>query len=385
MYAVATQHDHHPLLAAAATGRRPSKVGIELLGFQQYHHNLYTHQQPHNDFHNIVERIKRGLSRHAPELCGEGVGGTYFLKDDSSKIIAVFKPADEEAHAINNPKQNLTDSDSSDAESRDDRRSPKKGLKVGEGVMKECAAYLLDKNGFAGVPATFLVKCAHWAFHQFDEPTLDPNSDSLEPPPGKRLKLKVGSLQQYVEHDCASWDISPSRFPVNEVHRIGVLDIRMLNLDRHGGNILVKHRDGFTKLVPIDHGYCLPSTIELEDLYFEWLHWPQAKLPFDDEIKKYVNEIDVESDLITLKHLGLPKENRRVYQIMTTFLKKCVQNGLTLYDIGVMICRNDSDNTTPSTLEKIYSIAKKRPKAKMMRCMSRLMDDAIHDYINQGK
>jgi len=383
MYAVATQD--HPLMAAAVTARRPSKVGIELLGFHQYHQHLYNLQQPHNDFQHVVERIKRGLSRHAPELCGEGEGGTYFLKDDSNKVIAVFKPADEEAHAVNNPKQNLTDSDSSDPESRpDERRSPKKGLKVGEAVMKECAAFLLDRDGFAGVPATFLVKCAHWAFHTNDEPLLDANSDSVEPPPGKRLKLKVGSLQQYVDHDCASWDISPSRFLANEVHRIGVLDVRMLNLDRHVGNILVKSRDGATKLVPIDHGYCLPSTIEVEDLYFEWLHWPQAKLPFDDEIKKYVNEIDVESDLLMLKQLGLPKENRRVYQIMSNFLKKCVQNGLTLYDIGVIICRNDGDKA-PSTLERIYNIAKKRPKAKMVRCMSRLMDDAIHDYLHKAK
>ena len=31
-----------------------------------------------------------------------------------------------------------------------------------------------------------------------------------------------------------------SSFPVADVHRIGILDIRLMNMDRHGGNILVR-------------------------------------------------------------------------------------------------------------------------------------------------
>ncbi|KAE9588684.1 putative 1-phosphatidylinositol 4-kinase [Lupinus albus] len=62
---------------------------------------------------------------------------------------------------------------------------------------------------------------------------------------------------------------------------IGILDIRLLNLDRHAGNMLVmKHNHNSyvagvaADLVSIDHGFCLPEW--LDDPYFEWLHRPQA-------------------------------------------------------------------------------------------------------------
>lgn len=84
-----------------------------------------------------------------------------------------------------------------------------------------------------------------------------------------------------------------SRFAARDVHRIGILDIRIWNTDRHAGNILVRRPresslglSGLAKLdfnqlelVPIDHGFCLPES--LEPPYFEWLHWPQVhSLPY---------------------------------------------------------------------------------------------------------
>lgn len=74
------------------------------------------------------------------------------------------------------------------------------------------------------------------------------------------------------------------------MHRIGILDIRLFNTDRHAGNILVRrHRGsaselsgearlaGVDRLIPIDHGFCLPEA--LEPPYFEWLFWPQVRVP----------------------------------------------------------------------------------------------------------
>jgi hypothetical protein len=89
--------------------------------------------------------------------------------------------------------------------------------------------------------------------------------------------------------------MGPSRFSVQDVHRIGILDIRLFNTDRHAGNMLVRHprtTDSSSnlvlkarmpevsqyELVPIDHGFCLPETLEAP--YFEWLHWPQVRWGF---------------------------------------------------------------------------------------------------------
>ncbi len=107
-----------------------------------------------------------------------------------------------------------------------------------------------------------------------------------------RLSSCIACLQEYVFHDCDTSEMGASRFATRDVHRIGILDIRIWNTDRHAGNILVRRQrressvglSGLAKLdsaqlelVPIDHGFCLPES--LEPPYFEWLHWPQVRHP----------------------------------------------------------------------------------------------------------
>ena len=61
--------------------------------------------------------------------------------------------------------------------------------------------------------------------------------------PGRAsLTPKLASLQQYVRHDGDAADAGASRFSVRDVHAIGILDIRLLNSDRHAGNLLVRRR-----------------------------------------------------------------------------------------------------------------------------------------------
>ena len=110
-------------------------------------------------------------------------------------------------------------------------------------------------------------------------------------------------------------DVSHSKFSSREVHRIGILDIRILNTDRNDANILVVEpwteggaghdsmndsmhdsmRDSMQgsmydsmgamgavdeegRLVPIDHGYCLPTNLEVGWCDWCWYDWPQAKV-----------------------------------------------------------------------------------------------------------
>ena len=51
----------------------------------------------------------------------------------------------------------------------------------------------------------------------------------------------AGHAPRYVVHDDVAGDLSPDLFSVNEVHKIGILDIRCVNTDRNEGNILVRH------------------------------------------------------------------------------------------------------------------------------------------------
>jgi len=253
-----------------------------------------------NNLHNNRTKVERllhkaqlGLEACDPELVQEGEGGTYFLKDETEEVIAVFKPHDEEPFSPSNPKyRGSNDSNNS---------AIKKGIRCGEAAVREVAAYSLDKN-FAGVPLTIMVELAH--------PTFP--------------KPKIGSLQEYVIHECGSWDLGPKKYCVQDVHRIGVLDIRLFNVDRHGGNMLAQKQLGGPtyKLIPIDHGFSLPDSLDGTDLWFEWITWPQAKVPFDQDCLDYISKIDVEADANLLRNLSLREECVRTMMITTTLLKK---------------------------------------------------------------
>jgi hypothetical protein len=230
-----------------------------------------------------------------------GLGGALLLNDGrSGEHVAVIKPLD--------------DSNSSGYAS--------------EAVLREVAAFLLDHDGFASVEPTALIKISRPA---------SPNT--------------VASIQRFVAHEYDAGELGPSRFSVSSVHRVGILDVRLLNIDRHAGNILVKNASstgggGTTPppldLVPIDHGLCLPE--QLDDPYFEWLHWPQASLPFSDDELAYIASLDPFKDAAMLRaELPSLKEPAiRILTLCTTFLKRAAAAGLCLADIGDMMTREAS-------------------------------------------
>ncbi|KAL6495578.1 Phosphatidylinositol 4-kinase gamma 4 [Orobanche gracilis] len=281
-----------------------------------------------SEISDLINSTLKGLDNgNYPIRASEGTGGAYFMLDTSgTKYLSVFKPIDEEPMAVNNPRG---------LPLSEDGEGLKKGTRVGEGAIRECAVYLLDHpksgrrsfsgefTGFAGVPPTVYVRCLHRGFNH----------------PGG-VSVKNGSLQMFMENIGSCEDMGPGAFPVKEVHKIAVLDIRMANADRHAGNILVsKVGDGQTVLIPIDHGYCLPYSFE--DCTFEWLYWPQARQPFSTETVEYIKSMDAEKDIALLNFYGwdLPLECARVLRISTMLLKKGAEKGLTPFVIGNIMCR----------------------------------------------
>ena len=191
------------------------------------------------------------------------------------------------------------------------------------------AAYLLDSTDraahFSRVPPTAIVHVEHSAF-------FDAEADGATHACGLRSrKTKVGSLQQFVKHDGFAEDYSQSLFSDLDVQRIAVLDVRTFNTDRHAANLLVQkpaskqpasdgegRRDGGEdfvdgdgkdayRLVPIDHGFCLPAAITVP--CFEWAHWPQAKAPMTPEVLAYISSIDLDADAALLTNGSLPPSN----------------------------------------------------------------------------
>lgn len=275
---------------------------------------------------DLINSTYAGLEkRNKPVMSSEGSGGAYFMLDATGhNYVAVFKPIDEEPMAENNPRGLPLSLDG---------EGLKRGTRVGEGALREVAAYILDhpisglrcflsnEVGFSGVPPTMLVRCLHGGHGE--------------------KGFKIGSLQMFVKNHGSCEDIGPHAFPVEEVHKIAVLDLRLANADRHAGNILF-HREGVegrVVLTPIDHGYCLPENFE--DCTFDWLFWPQARQPLDSRTLDYIKSLDAERDLALLKFYGweLSLECSRTLRISTMLLQKGAERGLTLYDMGSILCR----------------------------------------------
>lgn len=166
------------------------------------------------------------------------------------------------------------------------------------------------------MPTTVLCRASHPVFH--NPPALSVTgtesgsmasslagtSDTSSPMSALNspmIELKVGSMQQFVEHVCDTSEMGTSRFSAHDVHKIGILDLRLFNTDRHAGNMLVRKPLGEQtsdkpslaeaqyELVPIDHGFCLPEALEAP--YFEWLHWPQVAFQLKKMLQEYVCQL----------------------------------------------------------------------------------------------
>ncbi|XP_020574944.1 phosphatidylinositol 4-kinase gamma 4-like [Phalaenopsis equestris] len=317
-----------------------------------------------SELRKLITSTHAGLEKgNKPVMSSEGSGGAYFMLDATGHdYVAVFKPIDEEPMAKNNPRGLPVSLDG---------EGLKRGTRVGEGALREVAAYILDhpiggprgflsnEVGFSGVPPTTIVQCLHDGHGEKD--------------------FKIGSLQKFVKNHGSCEDIGPQAFPVEEVHKIAVLDLRLANADRHAGNILFSREgeEGRAVLIPIDHGYCLPENFE--DCTFEWLYWPQARQPLDSRTLDYIKSLDAEQDLALIKFHGWEPslECSRTLRISTMLLQKGAGRGLTLYDIGSILCRETVKKE--SKIEEMIREAKDAvlpgtSEAAFMETISEIMD-----------
>ncbi|OVA14700.1 Phosphatidylinositol 3-/4-kinase [Macleaya cordata] len=325
---------------------------------------------------DMIRSTFAGLEKgKQPIRSPEGSGGAYFMQDSTGhKYISVFKPLDEEPMAVNNPHGLPLSLDG---------EGLKKGTRVGEGALREVAAYILDhprggprpfssdELGFAGVPPTTMVRCLHRGF----------NHPEAYEYAGKNIK--IGSLQMFMNNSGSCEDMGPLAFPVEEVHKISVLDIRLANADRHAGNILMsKGKEGQTVLIPIDHGYCLPENFE--DCTFDWLYWPQAKKPYSPDTIDYIRSLDAEEDIALLKFHGwnVPLNCARTLRISTMLLKKGAERGFTPFSIGRIMCRETLKKE--SVIEEIVceaqdSVLPGTSESTFLESVSQIMDRRLDE------
>lgn len=292
-----------------------------------------------------------------PELSLYGSGGTYFLNDAYKWNLLVFKPEDEEPFAENNPRnlQGVTG-----------HRGFRKGIRSGEGWKREVAAFMLDRSRLFSVPTTAQALVCHPYFRNRN--------------PG--VKTKVGSLQQFVcDADlCSDW--SCSLYSAFEVQKIAFLDMYMMNTDRNDANIMVKRRGGEMKLIPIDHGYCLPDCFEINDLSWCWLDWKQTRQPWDPRIVAFAEQMDVLGDARMLNEwLGIRRVCLLLFRMSGLLLKRGVTQGLSPAELASFYVRRDVNQERPCPLECIVQECVERAKTYCaMRKMARGQEEWVLNH-----
>jgi phosphatidylinositol 4-kinase type 2 len=315
-----------------------------------------------------------------PMLSSGGTGGAYFLKSTVGETVAVFKPADEEPLAKNNPRGNSWMNNHNNGNNTDTaiQSSPgegmRKGTRVGEGAAREVAAYLLDHDGFSGVPVTSLANLSEQSvfFSGEDDDIIQRENENSG---------KLGSIQEFIKADAEAEEFGPSLFPLEEVHKIAVLDIRLANTDRNAGNILVKKDENtgqIVSLIPIDHGYALPHTFE--DVCFEWEFWPQAKQPFSKSTKEYIETLDAEEDIEYLRDndIELHSSSERVLKVSTMLLQKASKLDFPPADIAAIMSRS-----VPTRMSDVEKLVAKAASTAICACRSE-RGELVHKSPNNG-
>lgn len=184
-----------------------------------------------------------------------------------------------------------------------------------------------------------------------------------------------GSLQKFVSGAESCDDFGPSLFSKDDVHRIGILDLRILNCDRHTGNMMFNMEE--KRLIPIDHALSFPSIsftsdeeaednlgatisrdLQVQDLYlknvsFDWMLFPQAKEKFSPELLETIDNLDISTQIDLMAKRGMSFSQRLAVYTATTVLKiGALKYGKTLYELGSIVQRTGA-RSTPSVLEQL--------------------------------
>ena len=94
----------------------------------------------------------------------------------------------------------------------------------------------------------------------------------------------------------------------------------------------------------------------VQDVHVCWLHWPQAKAPYTDEMLEYIANLDAEADMALLRStLALPEDCLLTLFIGTTLVKIAALHGLTLHETGMLMVREMMD--VPSAVEQVVAEA----------------------------
>lgn len=243
------------------------------------------------------KQLKNQTKDLASERLDHGQTGAVFALKTGDKFVAVFKPSTGEGFK-------------------------RRGIEPNQGYIREEAVYLVDRlsGSQAGVPVTSLAK--------------------LSPDGGEEVE---GSVQGFVDEVFGfvedygiprDVDEAAKFLCIERAEAVALLDMRIFNMDRHGGNLLLTRKEKPHSLGPIDHGCCLPPWWCLEAAVFDaWTGWhllQAAPSQYAKDIAKVAFE-KLEDICAKLKEIPLDDPSILTLRLCTLFVY------IGVYELGLAI------------------------------------------------
>jgi len=388
----------------------------------------------------LLMSVKSGLQRQQlPKKtdCFDCTGGVYFMRGVTGSYVGAYKPKDEEQGMMYNDKGHAGNGES----------GLRKYIKPGQGCIREVAAYILDVDNFCSVPPTTLVYFEHSSLNYKSISRGHHSQMPMYPKYGSLQKFvlahdsyenlsssifsdfevqKIALLDmRYLNCDRNSSNLlvlldntqSDNRYRrsvrsssitshdtySNEGYRRGNRSTSVTSQDSNGNdshhtgeNYLEFGTDddadandspymkssGFT-LVPIDHGYCFPTKLHVEDIDWTWFNCQQVKNPVHPEIKAYMLHLDIDSAIAALREIVvMPEESINLVRLTHYLIVEGLKCNLTLREIACIIARVD-DPDTPSTFEKLINEAEDNSH-KVMESKTNRISATINDKVDQS-
>uniref|UniRef100_A0A7S1A194 PI3K/PI4K catalytic domain-containing protein n=1 Tax=Noctiluca scintillans TaxID=2966 RepID=A0A7S1A194_NOCSC len=253
---------------------------------------------------NLVDRITSDKDLKPVNLDAGQTGQVYVLEAGSEKI-AVFKPLAGE-------------------------NFKRKGIDQGMGAIREEAAYLVDRitGSQACVPVTSRAE-------------VEVNGRVT----AGSVQAFIGNVAGFIEDFAMPRPLDRAcEFIAQETaEALALLDMRLFNLDRHSGNLLLLKRCKPHTLGPIDHGCCLPPWWILSEAVFDaWQSWPQLQAPPTPASRFLCRTAAKKLNSIAdaLRDIGLDESSILTHRLCTMFVSVGVELGIPVGCLAALMLRD---------------------------------------------
>jgi len=306
-----------------------------------------------NEDHDWLTKVDRLMDDSDNfQMISEGTSGSYWIKDETGRRVAIFKFNDEVTGQPGNPKGFSGDNfDSEDAAER------------------EFAAWVIG-GALAGVPEAHVVDVFHSGKQRrgclikfveadgtlydlyypfirdiFERAGISSDKNVFDLTVEDNMKLMTllqdsKMLWDYERNNHIARKEIVERFE-KVIFKIAILDILIGNFDRSNpANVLDKEYGGTgaINVIPIDHNLAFPGEITSYLIPPFWMGTPQFMFgSLDAESRRYIENLDLKVLKKQLKDFSLSERRVKGVWLRGLLLKKGVQAGLSLFEIAQMM------------------------------------------------